>query len=59
MVVIGNQTSDRPYVKHEIDQSVARGNGLLGIYIHNTKDVDGKSDKVCSNVHPDGYKADD
>jgi hypothetical protein len=30
-------------VRYEIDQSIARGNGLLGIYIHNLKDQNGRT----------------
>ena len=33
-VLIGAQTSNRQYVDYEIEQSINRGNGLLGIYIH-------------------------
>ncbi len=38
VVLIGKETSERPWVKHEIQQSHEKGNGLLGIYIHNLKD---------------------
>jgi hypothetical protein len=38
VVLIGNQTSTREWVKYEIEKSWDRGNGLLGIYIHNIKD---------------------
>src|SRR5271168_4044531 len=34
-VLIGAETASRPYVKYEIEQSSAKGNGLFGIYIHN------------------------
>jgi len=37
-VLIGSQTASRKYVGYEIDQSIARGNGLLGIYVHNIQD---------------------
>lgn len=40
-VLIGSQTADRKYVKYEIDQSIERGNGLLGVYIHDLKDQRG------------------
>jgi hypothetical protein len=43
VVLIGSETSARKYVGYEIDKSVERGNGLLGIYIHNIKDPDGKT----------------
>ena len=36
--MIGAKTSERKWVKEEIAQSEARGNGLFGIYIHNIKD---------------------
>ncbi len=43
VVLIGTETANRKYVGYEIQQSLARGNGLLGIYIHNLKDKDGKT----------------
>lgn len=54
-VLIGAETSARAYVKYEIDQSIARGNGLLGIRIHNIKDTAGKTDSWGSNPLPSGY----
>jgi hypothetical protein len=41
-VLIGEHTAHRPWVRYEIAQSFARDNGLLGIYIHNYKDKDGR-----------------
>jgi hypothetical protein len=38
VVLIGAETANRPWVKYEIEQSIARNNGLLGIYIHHLKD---------------------
>ncbi len=43
VVLVGSKTASRKYVKYEIEQSVARGNGLLGIYVHNLKDQDGNT----------------
>jgi hypothetical protein len=43
VVLIGAETSMRPYVDYEITQSHSRGNGLLGIYIHNMKGTDGET----------------
>ena len=40
-VLIGQETSQRDYVAYEIEKSIERGNGLLGIYIYNLKDKDG------------------
>ncbi|MFI5297226.1 MAG: TIR domain-containing protein [Polyangiales bacterium] len=38
VVLIGSETSKRKFVGYEIEKSIARGNGLLGIYVHNLKD---------------------
>ena len=35
VVLIGAETSTRPYVLYEIEKSYERGNGMLGVYIHN------------------------
>lgn len=43
VVLIGSQTADRPWVIHEIVESHNKGNGLLGIYIHNCRDLDGRT----------------
>jgi hypothetical protein len=49
VVLIGAETSEREYVGYEIKQSHNRGNGLLGIYIHNMKDASGKTDTFGKN----------
>ncbi len=38
VVLIGKETSERPWVKYEIIESHKKGNGLLGIYIDGIKD---------------------
>jgi hypothetical protein len=43
-VLIGAETALRPWVRYEIIKSFERGNGLLGIAVHNVKDVEGKTD---------------
>ena len=43
VVLIGQETASRPWVKYEIAQSLAQKNGLLGIHIHHLKDQYGKS----------------
>ena len=45
VVLIGAQTAQRQYVSYEIAKSISRGNGLLGILIHNIKDKMGHSDE--------------
>lgn len=49
VVLIGAETSSRDYVKYELEQSWKRGNGILGIYIHQMKDKDGKTDTKGNN----------
>lgn len=44
VVLIGAETSKRPWVKYEIKRSFARGNGLLGIYIHRLKNEEKQTD---------------
>jgi len=48
-VLIGAETSERTYVGYEITQSHKKGNGLLGIYIHNMKDVNSRTDTRGTN----------
>jgi hypothetical protein len=43
VVLIGSETANRPWVKYEIEQSIAHKNGLLGIQIHHLKDQDGET----------------
>lgn len=38
VVLIGSETYNRPWVRHEIKRSYELGKGILGIYIHNVKD---------------------
>lgn len=54
-VLIGAETSMRAYVKYEIDQSIAKGKGILGIRIHNIKDTSSKTDSWGTNPLPGGY----
>lgn len=43
-VLIGTNTVNRRWVQYEIEQSISRGNGLLGIYIHNIRGFNGITD---------------
>jgi hypothetical protein len=38
IVLVGEETANRPWVKFEIKRAWELGKGLLGIYIHNIKD---------------------
>jgi hypothetical protein len=48
-VLIGAETANREWVQHEIVKSWNRGNGLVGIRIHNIKDQDQKTDTPGRN----------
>lgn len=43
VVLIGEHTSERPWVQYEIKHAVETGKALAGIYIHNLKDSNKKS----------------
>jgi len=49
VVLIGKETSSRDWVRYEIVKSHEKGNGLLGIYIHNLKDANSKTDEKGDN----------
>lgn len=38
-VLIGEETSNRKFVRYELQQSYERGNKIIGIFIHNIKDM--------------------
>lgn len=44
VVCVGSKTAGRKYINYEIDQSAARGNGILAVQIHHLKDQDGSTD---------------
>lgn len=50
VVLIGSDTNNREYIKYELEQSWKRGNGILGIYIHQLKDHNGNSSAKGSNT---------
>jgi MTH538 TIR-like domain (DUF1863) len=43
VVLLGSRTATRPWVQFEIQESIRRGNGLLGIRIHHLKDHFGRT----------------
>ncbi len=54
-VLIGSETYTRPWVKYELEKSIERKNAILGVYIHNMKNIDGKIDAAGRNPM-DGFK---
>lgn len=55
VVLVGAKTCSSRWVKYEIEQSIARGNGLLGIDISKIKGFDGVTTDRCGEI-PKGYK---
>ncbi len=49
VVLIGAETSQRPWVDYEIRTSWERGNAIIGLYIHNVKDNERKTDMQGAN----------
>lgn len=49
-VLIGSETCNSKWVKYEIQESINKQNGLLGIYIHNLKDQRGNT--TCQGGKP-------
>lgn len=44
VVFIGAKSANRKYIDYEISQSIARGNGIVGIQIHHLKNSIGEVD---------------
>jgi len=55
-VLLGQETGNRDYVKYEIAQSIARGNGLLGVWIYKIGNLQGQTDEAGPNPLPSRYK---
>ncbi len=59
VVCVGSKTAGRTYINYEIDQSIARGNGIVAVQIHHLKDKDGTTDPAGatpSKITAGGYK---
>ncbi|MDR0676074.1 MAG: TIR domain-containing protein [Elusimicrobiota bacterium] len=46
MVLIGEGTCEREFVKYELQKSFQLENKILGIFIHNIEDKDGNTCKI-------------
>ena len=60
VVFVTYGTSKRKYINYEIDQSLARGNGLVAVQIHHLKDQYGQTGSpgaIPSQIKANGYKA--
>jgi hypothetical protein len=54
VVLVGAATCTSKWVAYEIEQSKARGNGLLGVNISQIKDLSGATSTACGTI-PVGY----
>jgi len=55
VVLIGTETSTRPWVNYEIQKSYERSNGMIGIYIHNIRSINGYTDFSGRNPFDNFY----
>ena len=54
VVLVGKKTCSSKWVKYEIEQSIKRGNGLLGIDISKIPDFQKNTSERCGQI-PNGY----
>jgi len=54
VILVGGETCSSRWVKYEIQKSIERGNGLLGIDISQIKDLQGNTSSKCGEI-PVGY----
>ena len=55
VVLVGEKTCDSKWVKYEIEKSIEKGNGLIGIDISKIKDLQGDTSERCEQIAK-GYK---
>lgn len=54
VVLVGEKTCSSRWVRYEIQKSIERRNGLLGIDISKIKDLQGNTSERCGQI-PNGY----
>ena len=54
VVLVGEKTCSSRWVKYEIEKSIERGNGLLGIDVSKIKNLQGNTSEKCGQI-PKGY----
>lgn len=60
VVCVTYGTTNRKYINYEIDQSIARGNGLVAAQIHHLKDQNGETGSpgaIPAQIEANGFKA--
>lgn len=53
VVLVGEKTAGRKWIKYEIKESWVAGKGVVGVYIHNLKDSDGYQSQKGRNPFED------
>jgi len=59
VVCIGNKTAGRKFINYEIQKSIDRGNGIIGVQIHHLKNFAGEVDTAGDTpalLTKNGYK---
>lgn len=59
VVFIGAKTAGRKYINYEIEKSIEKGNGIIGIQIHHLKNEKGETDEpgaIPAKLTNGGYK---
>jgi hypothetical protein len=54
VVLVGAATNQSRYIAYEIEQSIARGNGLLGVDVSKIRDFQ-RNTTTCCGAMPSGY----
>jgi hypothetical protein len=60
VVFVTRGTKDRTYIDYEINQSLAKGNGLVAVQIHHLKDSNGdvgSAGAIPKQIEANGFKA--
>ena len=60
VVFVNSATANRKFINYEIDQSLARGNGLVAVQIHNVMDSNrntGNAGRIPAQIGANGFKA--
>lgn len=60
VVCVTYGTANRDYINYEIDQSLARGNGLVAVQIHHLKNSNGEVGSpgaIPAKIEANGFKA--
>ena len=60
VVFVTYGTANRDYINYEINQSIARGNGLVAVQIHHLKNqngITGSAGAIPAQIKANGFKA--